>query len=94
RFLSLEEAIAWGEFDSATNVTPDRIHHPTTMALIAAGKHLFCEKPLAENYAKALEMTEAAESRSGSVSTAPTTVTPSMRGKRASWFFAITPVPK
>ncbi|MBB4290936.1 putative dehydrogenase [Rhizobium leguminosarum] len=61
RFLSLEEAIAWGEFDAATNVTPDRIHHPTTMALIAAGKHVFCEKPLAENYAKALEMTEAAE---------------------------------
>ncbi|MBX5165636.1 MULTISPECIES: Gfo/Idh/MocA family protein [unclassified Rhizobium] len=61
RFLSLEEAIAWGEFDAATNVTPDRIHHPTTMALISAGKHVFCEKPLAENYAKALEMTEAAE---------------------------------
>ncbi|MBY4587563.1 MULTISPECIES: Gfo/Idh/MocA family protein [Rhizobium] len=61
RFLSLDEAIAWGEFDAATNVTPDRIHHPTTMALIAAGKHVFCEKPLAENYAKALEMTEAAE---------------------------------
>ncbi|PDT02002.1 oxidoreductase [Rhizobium chutanense] len=61
RFLSLEEAIAWGEFDAATNVTPDRIHHPTTMALIAAGKHVFCEKPLAENYARALEMTEAAE---------------------------------
>jgi len=61
RFLSLEEAIAWGEFDAATNITPDRIHHPTTMALIAAGKHVFCEKPLAENYPKALEMTEAAE---------------------------------
>jgi predicted dehydrogenase len=61
RFLTLDEAIAWGEFDAATNVTPDRIHHPTTMALIAAGKHVFCEKPLAENYPKALEMTEAAE---------------------------------
>jgi predicted dehydrogenase len=60
-FLSLDEAIAWGEFDAATNVTPDRVHHPTTMALIAAGKHVFCEKPLAENYDKALEMTEAAE---------------------------------
>jgi predicted dehydrogenase len=48
RFRSLDEAIAWGEFDAATNVTPDRIHHPTTMALIKAGKHVFCEKPLAE----------------------------------------------
>ncbi|MBX5134303.1 Gfo/Idh/MocA family oxidoreductase [Rhizobium lentis] len=61
RFHSLDEAIAWGEFDAATNITPDRIHHPTTMALIAAGKHVLCEKPLAENYPKALEMTEAAE---------------------------------
>ncbi len=52
RFRTLDEAIAWGEFDAATNVTPDRIHHPTTMALIAAGKHVFCEKPLAENYAQ------------------------------------------
>ncbi len=47
RFLTLDDAIAWGDFDAATNVTPDRIHHPTTMALIAAGKHVLCEKPLA-----------------------------------------------
>jgi predicted dehydrogenase len=46
---------------AATNVTPDRIHHATSLALIAAGKHVFCEKPLAEHYAQALEMTEAAE---------------------------------
>jgi predicted dehydrogenase len=60
-FTSLDEAIAWGEFDVAANVTPDGEHHPTTMKLIAAGKHVFCEKPLAVNYADALEMTEAAE---------------------------------
>ncbi len=30
-FSSLEEAIAWGEFDAATNVTPDRIHYRTTL---------------------------------------------------------------
>jgi predicted dehydrogenase len=60
-FGSLDEAIDWGEFDAVANVTPDRAHHPTTMQLIAAGKHQFCEKPLAENHALALEMTEAAE---------------------------------
>lgn len=65
-FTSLEEAIAWGEFDAAANVTPDKAHHPTTLALIAAGKHVFCEKPLAENYEKAAEMAAAAE-RSGLV---------------------------
>lgn len=60
-FNALEDAIAWGEFDAVANVTPDRAHHPTTMRLIEAGKHQFCEKPLAENHALALEMTEAAE---------------------------------
>ncbi|HEY4203009.1 MAG TPA: Gfo/Idh/MocA family oxidoreductase [Devosiaceae bacterium] len=60
-FPSLDAALAWGEFDAVANVTPDAIHHPTTLAALAAGKHVFCEKPLATDYAKALEMTEAAE---------------------------------
>ncbi|CAN7417118.1 Gfo/Idh/MocA family oxidoreductase [Pararhizobium sp. LjRoot255] len=60
-FTSLEEAIAWGEFDAVANVTPDKIHYPTTLKLLAAGKHVLCEKPLAEDYAKADEMAAAAE---------------------------------
>ncbi|HHY50034.1 MAG TPA: Gfo/Idh/MocA family oxidoreductase, partial [Alphaproteobacteria bacterium] len=63
RFATLDEALAWGEFDAVTNATPDGLHHPTTMALIAAGKHVFCEKPLATVYPLAMEMTEAAEAR-------------------------------
>ncbi|WEX74252.1 Gfo/Idh/MocA family oxidoreductase [Sinorhizobium numidicum] len=65
-FNSLDEAISWGQFDAVANVTPDKAHHPTTMALITAGKHVLCEKPLAENYEKAAEMAAAAE-RSGLV---------------------------
>nr|QIQ10654.1 Inositol 2-dehydrogenase/D-chiro-inositol 3-dehydrogenase [uncultured bacterium] len=61
RFSSLDEALAWGQFDAVTNVTPDAVHHPTTMALLAAGLPVFCEKPLATDYALAMEMTEAAE---------------------------------
>ena len=60
-FESLEEAVAWGEFDGAVNATPDAVHMPTTLALIAAGKHVFCEKPLAPSYPDALRMVEAAE---------------------------------
>ena len=60
-FASLDAALAWGEFDAASVVTPDAMHHPVTMALLAAGKHVFCEKPLATDYARALAMTEAAE---------------------------------
>src|SRR5215217_4274024 len=44
-FGSLDAALAWGEFDAIANVTPDSIHHPTTMAALNAGKHVFCEKP-------------------------------------------------
>jgi predicted dehydrogenase len=60
-FEDLDAAIAWGGFDAATNVTPDAIHHPTTMKLLKAGKHVLCEKPLAENFALADEMATAAE---------------------------------
>jgi predicted dehydrogenase len=58
-FTDLEEAIAWGEFDAATNVTPDAVHYSTTMRLIAAGVPMLCEKPLAPTYPEALAMTEA-----------------------------------
>ena len=60
RFTSLQEALDWGAFDAVTNVTPDAAHHPTTLPLLAAGKHVLCEKPLATNAAHADEMAAAA----------------------------------
>lgn len=60
-FGALPDALAWGAFDAAMNVTPDAVHHPTTMALLKAGKHVLCEKPLAENATLAREMAETAE---------------------------------
>ncbi len=62
-FGDLGEAIAWGGFDAVSNVTPDNAHYPTTLKLIAAGKHVLCEKPLAEDFAKADEMAKAAEAK-------------------------------
>lgn len=60
-FTSLEEALAWGDFDAVANVTPDSIHHATTLQCIAARKHVFCEKPLAANYEDAAEMADKIE---------------------------------
>jgi predicted dehydrogenase len=59
-FASVQEALDWGEFDAVTNVTPDAVHHVTTMPFLAAGKHVLCEKPLAANYADARQMADAA----------------------------------
>ena len=59
-FGSVFDAIAWGEFDAVSNVTPDAVHHATTLPLLAAGKHVLCEKPLAACAADADEMTQAA----------------------------------
>ncbi|WP_342077371.1 Gfo/Idh/MocA family oxidoreductase [Yoonia sp. SS1-5] len=59
-FNSVEAAVEWGGFDAASNVTPDQIHHRTTLPLLAAGKHVLCEKPLASNQTDAAEMANAA----------------------------------
>ena len=41
--------------------TPNRFHKEMSLAAIAAGKHVYCEKPLAPTAADCLEMTLAAE---------------------------------
>lgn len=56
RFTSLDDALDWGAFDAASNVTPDALHHQTTLPLLGAGKHVLCEKPLATNHQDAREM--------------------------------------
>jgi predicted dehydrogenase len=60
-FASLDTALAWGQFDAVSNVTPDAAHYATTMPLLAAKKHVLCEKPLASNYGHAAEMATAAK---------------------------------
>lgn len=41
-------------------VTPGNTHHEIVLAALAAGKHVICEKPLANSLAEAKEMLEAA----------------------------------
>ncbi|MFN4156086.1 MAG: Gfo/Idh/MocA family protein [Paracoccaceae bacterium] len=60
-FGSVSDAIAWGRFDAVTNVTPDGAHFVTTIPMLAAGKHVLCEKPLATNAADAEAMAIAAQ---------------------------------
>ncbi|MDH3424639.1 MAG: Gfo/Idh/MocA family oxidoreductase, partial [Gemmatimonadota bacterium] len=58
--------LASHEFDLVCIATPTDLHEPQTLAAIAAGAHVLCEKPTAMNAAEAATMLEAAE-RAGRV---------------------------
>lgn len=46
--------------DAAIVAVPHHLHHPVGMALLAAGKHLLMEKPLANSEAECLDLIQAA----------------------------------
>jgi predicted dehydrogenase len=49
------------DVDAVVIVTPPALHRRMALDAIAAGKHVFCEKPLATTLAEAVEMRDAAE---------------------------------
>ncbi|WP_108259969.1 Gfo/Idh/MocA family protein [Mangrovicoccus ximenensis] len=51
------------EIDVVDITSPNLLHHEMAMAAIAAGKHVYCEKPLSVTAAEAEEMTAAARAR-------------------------------
>jgi len=55
-FTDLDAAMTWGAFDAVSNVTPDAAHAPTCRVIMAAGKDVLCEKPLATRYADAADL--------------------------------------
>ena len=55
--------IADPSIDVVSITAPNALHKEMSLAAIAAGKHVYCEKPLAPLAADALEMTLAAEAK-------------------------------
>ena len=55
------DVIADDTIDAVTIVTPNVFHHPIAIEALQAGKHVFCEKPLAMNVSEAREMYDIAE---------------------------------
>jgi len=53
--------VADPEIDIIDITTPNALHKEIALAAISAGKHVYCEKPLAALVSDAREMTEAAE---------------------------------
>jgi predicted dehydrogenase len=54
-------AVADPDVDVVSIVTPNWLHKEMALAALAAGKHVYCEKPLAVTAADAREMAEAAK---------------------------------
>lgn len=51
------------DLDAVSIITPNAYHHPLALEALAAGKHVFCEKPPALNTSDVMEMEAAAKQR-------------------------------
>jgi predicted dehydrogenase len=56
-----ERVIARKDIELVDVSTPGYLHHPMVIAAVQAGKHVICEKPLANSLAEAKDMLRAAE---------------------------------
>ena len=63
RYRQLDEMIADNGVDVIDVCLPPALHAPATLAALAAGKHVFCEKPIALTTADAQKMVRAAARR-------------------------------
>ena len=66
-----KEAIADPEIDLIDICLPDSLHYEVAKAALLAGKHVYCEKPLADTAAEARELADIAKEKGG-VPSAPT----------------------
>ncbi|MCX7806961.1 MAG: Gfo/Idh/MocA family oxidoreductase, partial [Planctomycetota bacterium] len=60
-YTSAEDMLAKEHLDAVSIATPNKFHAPLTLAAIAAGCHVLCEKPMAMNAVEAREMLDAAQ---------------------------------
>lgn len=59
-YSDVGELLADDEIDAVEILTPTHLHRDHVLAAIAAGKHVSCQKPIANTVADGIEMTEAA----------------------------------
>lgn len=63
RYTSYRDLLARSDVDAVFIATPHFLHHQMTMDALRAGKHVFCEKPLAMNAEEAGEMAALARAK-------------------------------
>jgi len=60
-FTNVEQALERDDIDAVVIVAPTRLHLPIALASAKAGKHIFCEKPMAMTEDECHKMNQAAE---------------------------------
>ena len=73
RALTVEQLLADSEIEVVVNLTPPAAHAEVALAVIAAGKHVHNEKPLAQTRAQARCINESADAAGVRVGCAPDT---------------------
>ncbi len=58
KFQSVEELLAFGDFDQAFVLTPPEAHHHQVVALLRAGHDVLCEKPVSPYLAEVRDLEE------------------------------------
>jgi predicted dehydrogenase len=59
-FTTIEDLLADPDIDAVEILTPTHLHHDHVMAAVAAGKHVSCQKPLANTVDQSMAMAAAA----------------------------------
>ena len=62
KYTEMEKMLAQEDLDAIAIVLPNHLHKQATIAALQAGKHVFCEKPMALTVADCNEMIRASES--------------------------------
>jgi predicted dehydrogenase len=60
-YTDYHDLLAQADIDAVTVATPDALHMEVALAALAAGKHVFCEKPLAKDAGEARRLVMAAQ---------------------------------
>jgi len=66
-FATLDEMLRSGSVDAVVVCTPTHTHREVALAVMASGKHLYCECPLAHTKADCIAISQAARTATGVV---------------------------
>jgi predicted dehydrogenase len=73
RASGVDELLAAGDVEAVLNLTVPRAHYEVSRAILEAGKHAYCEKPLAVDFASGGKLVELAGARGLRIGSAPDT---------------------